>query len=741
MSSKVRPAPDATHAAVVAVASSAHDVLAGLLDAVIEVAPELVRQNHLIAAADWRLATAAQISRLVERFEQHGKSMPTWLVRDILLAGHALPAERTNLPPELHLLNQLNANDTQPGAALVAEVRDAARHGALSTGVVGKMADRLIASGNQALACEMVLAQWPATAQALRQVRQYLPDYVDALPRLKVRVTGFSTIATFTQALLPAFAARGVHIEASEAAFATVIAELLSPRLDADALFVVLDAMTLIEEEWRDGIDAHASLFEARLASLIDAIGRYARSGGKSLLINSLAADAGPALGHIDAAHPAGRANLIRRANAALAEAAQLHDNIQLIDADNALSQIAPDQRIDRRMWFYGRMAHSDAAIRALASAYATAWAGRTAKPVKVIALDFDNTLWGGVFGDDGIDKLACGDDAPGNAFKAFQAECLRLKAQGNLLVGVSKNNADAIDVFEKHPGMLLKASDFAATAIDWQPKPDNIRRLAADLNLGVDSFLFIDDSPHERQAMRRMCPDVRVPEMPADPALRPSWLRTLTATWPLRLTSEDAERSQMYAAERQARTLKDSAASYDDYLRELEQKLVVAPLNSTTLPRIAQLHERTNQFNLTTRRFTQTELSAFMADPEHAVVLTGTASDRFGNHGIVIAAVTRVDGATAQIDSLLMSCRVIARQVETAFLGALLEHLKERGIATVIGRFMPTAKNGMVKDFFSAHGFQPAAGDGQTSTTWTWQMGQDPLPASAFVAVEWSTT
>lgn len=741
MPSNVRPAPDAPRAAASPAASDTHDAVAALLDAVIAVAPELVRHRHLIAAADWRLATPAQIARLVQRFERDNVAMPTWLSRDILLAAHALPVERADLAAELLLLNRLNAASTQPDAALLAEIREAARHSMLSADVAAKMVERLSESGNQPLACELALTHWPAAPNTLRRVRQHLPDYLDTLPRLSVRVAGFSTIATFTQALPPAFAARGVRIEASEAAFATVIAELLAPRVDAEALFIVLDPMTLIDEEWREGVDAQAAQFEARLAALTDAIAGFAQTAGAPLLINTLAASADPSLGHIDAAHPAGRATAIRRVNAALAEAAIAHGNIQLIDADHALSHIAPDQRTDRRMWFYGRMAYSDAAMRALAGAFATAWAARAAKPVKVIALDFDNTLWGGVYGDDGISKLACGDDAPGNAFKAFQAECLRLKAQGKLLVAVSKNNADAIDVFAQHPGMLLKAGDFAATAIDWQPKPDNIRRLAADLNLGVDSFLFLDDSPHEREAMRRMCPDVRVPEMPADPALRPSWLRTLTDTWPLRLTSEDAQRSQMYAAERQARTLRDSAASYDDYLRGLDQKLVVAPLSPTTLPRIAQLHERTNQFNLTTRRFTQSELSAFMADPNHAVVLTGTASDRFGNHGIVIAAVARIDGATAHIDSLLMSCRVIARQVETAFLGALLEHLKERGIATVTGRFIPTAKNGMVETFYSAHGFRLASREDQSSTTWTWQTGEDPMPASAFVTVNWSTT
>src|SRR5690606_15446634 len=169
-----------------------------------------------------------------------------------------------------------------------------------------------------------------------------------------------------------------------------------------------------------------------------------------------------------------------------------------------------------------GRIAYSAAASRALARRFAEAWHLLKRGPLKVLALDFDNTLWGGVYGDDGLGALVCGPEFPGNAFSTFQQECLRLKRQGMLLAGLSKNDPDAITVFDRPPGMVLRADDFAATAIDWNPKPENIRKLAAELNLGLDSFLFLDDSPHEREAMRQVCPDVTVPEMPADPAQRP---------------------------------------------------------------------------------------------------------------------------------------------------------------------------------------------------------------------------
>jgi HAD superfamily phosphatase (TIGR01681 family) len=213
--------------------------------------------------------------------------------------------------------------------------------------------------------------------------------------------------------------------------------------------------------------------------------------------------------------------------NRRLLEAAERHGNIVVVDADHALVDIPPSRRRDPKLWSYGRVAYSVDATRALARAFAEAWALSTRGPAKVLALDLDNTLWGGTYGEDGLERLTCGEDFPGNVFQAFQQECVRLKHQGLLLVALSKNNADAITVFERHAGMVLKRSDFAASAIDWQPKPENIRKLASELNLGLDSFVFIDDSPHEREAMRRLAPEVIVPC--PDPA-QPGWLRRLHA-------------------------------------------------------------------------------------------------------------------------------------------------------------------------------------------------------------------
>ena len=394
---------------------------------------------------------------------------------------------------------------------------------------------------------------------------------------------------------------------------------------------------------------------------------------------------------------------------------------------------------VDPKLWYYGRLPFSPEATRHLALAFANAYRALKKGTAKVLALDLDNTLWGGVFGEDGVAKLLCDDEFPGNAFKAFQRECLRLKSQGIVLVLLSKNNPDAITAFSTHPGMLLKEDDFVATRINWEPKPDNIRSIAEELNLGLDSFVFIDDSPHEREAMRRMCPELTVPELPADPAMRPLWLRALAVTWPTRLTEEDSRRSDMYLAEKRRAGVRDSAVSFQDYLIGLDQTLIVRPSNADSIGRVAQMHLRTNQFNLTTERYDEAAIKRMVDAADRHVVLHGQALDKFGDHGIVICATARIEGDTAQLQSFLMSCRVVGRGIETAFLGALLKELAGRGVRTVQAAYIPTKKNALVRDFYKNAGFLSLASDGETER-WLWEMGSAELPGADLISVRWET-
>lgn len=727
----VQAASDATHGESRSGAS--------LLDRLIDAAPELVRSRRFLPAADWREATPAQIARLLQTLAAARLAVPKWLARDILVAGHTVDAAtHAHLAPELRLLAALNA--LPAGCALPEALRHELIELRQADGVDDAVAAAVVArvvAVDAAAAGELALHLSRRIPSVLRSARKPVAGAVAELPALGAVLTGFSTTQPLAQALQLSFARIGKRLEVSETPYGTAVSELMAPLAKRDATILMLDHEGVLGGSGDTDLDAIADRRAGKIDSLIAAVSAYASRCPQPLLVNLLPAVATPRLGYLDRVHPAGDAATADLLNRRLAELARTTTGIVLVDADAALIDLAPAARTDARLWYYGRIAYSDAAQARLADAFAAAWLAHERGPAKVLALDFDNTLWGGVYGDDGIDRLVCDSEAPGNAFKAFQQECLRLKAQGMLLVGLSKNNADAIDVFARHPGMALKASDFVATAVDWNAKPGNIRKLAAELNLGLDSFLFLDDSPHEREAMRRLCPSVMVPEMPADPALRPGWLRRLSATWPLRMTQEDQRRSEMYAAEIKGRRLREAAGSYDDYLRELEQRLVVAPVGPATLARVAQLHQRTNQFNLTTRRLGEAEISAMMADGSRAVVVAGSVSDRFGDHGLTLAAVATLDGPSARIESFLMSCRVIGRQIETAFLGALIERLRALGVALVEGEYRPTAKNGLVENFYATHGF--VAGEARDGNLqWTWQEGRQSVPGSQFVAVTW---
>lgn len=500
-----------------------------------------------------------------------------------------------------------------------------------------------------------------------------------------------------------AIAATGPVARVEARGFAQVWPELMQPGDDCDGRLVVLDADSLFPQTGQDiGLR-----FAEQTERLIVGLERLLGASSRSLIVSTIAAPLAPMTGYVDGWRPGGLRHAIDEANRRLYSLAESYSQLTLIDADVALAAIAPIERCDPKLWYYGGFAFSRSASRSLASAFAETWRGLGRPQPKVLTLDLDNTLWGGILGEDGVAGVACGTAFPGNAYRAFQEECLRLKGQGMLLAILSKNDPTAIETFAGRPDMPLKAGDFVATRINWLPKPDNIRALAAEFNLGLDSFLFIDDSPHEREAMRRMCPEVMVPEMPEDAARRPLWLRGLRQTWPIALTREDAQRSAFYAAERRAEALRASASTFEEFLAGLEQQVLVTTTDAATVQRVAQMHARTNQFNLTTMRFSEAELRAMIDDPARYSVFHAQVIDKFGDHGIAIAAVVRFESGTAHIESLLMSCRVIGRRVEEAFLAELAEHAVKRGADRIRGIYLPTDRNGIVRDFYSSVGFQ----------------------------------
>jgi FkbH-like protein len=332
----------------------------------------------------------------------------------------------------------------------------------------------------------------------------------------------------------------------------------------------------------------------------------------------------------------------------------------------------------------------------------------KTAAP-KCLVLDCDNTLWGGVIGEDGLGGIALGENFPGAAFQTFQRRILQLKEAGVFLAIASKNDHSAVmDVFEKHDGMVLTADDIAIWKVNWAPKSGNIAEIAAELNIGVDSLVFVDDSSYEIAEVMASQPAVTCVQVPEEPSEIPSVLAETGLFRHLRVSDEDRLRTSMVLAERE-REHQTQALSPEEFLESLQLEVHFFEPEPEHVGRVAQLTNKTNQFNLTTIRRTEADVAALLASPVHEV-RSIRVSDRFGDYGIVGVSVTEQRRDEWFVDSFLMSCRVLGRGVESAFLRAIIDDAQSAGAATVRGSYVPTPKNGQVADFFDRHGFSATA-------------------------------
>lgn len=381
---------------------------------------------------------------------------------------------------------------------------------------------------------------------------------------------------------------------------------------------------------------------------------------------------------------------------------------IDLIDLD-ALQRHVGVSAFDPAKWMLYRQPFSGEMVAVIASAVATSIDRSLTAGPKVLALDCDGTLWGGIVGEDGLAGIALGADFPGRAHVEFQRACLRLERAGIMLVVVSKNNhEDVLEVFERHDAMVLRPEHISAWRVDWEPKSGSLAAIAAELNVGIDSFVFVDDSPTEIAEVAARAPAVTTLQVPEDVELLPGLLARSGLFRGLRITEADARRTQMMGEER-IRRQAAAALTEEEYLASLELVVDYFAPGPEHLARVTQLIGKTNQFNLTTIRRSAAEVAA-LADSSDHMLRAITVADRFGDYGLVGVAIVATAGDLPQIDSFLMSCRVLGRGVESAFLATLVDEL---GGGPVEAEYRPTRKNVNVAEFYPDHGFL-AAGDGR---------------------------
>jgi FkbH-like protein len=406
-----------------------------------------------------------------------------------------------------------------------------------------------------------------------------------------------------------------------------------------------------------------------------------------------------------------GLANLLARANLLLAEKFAAHSNIVLLDAgywQASLGRAAEDPR----MYAVGKILYSQALFEKAATEIKAVLRGSVGLGRKVIVCDLDNTLWGGVAADDGPHAIKLGEPDPvGECFQAFQSALKGLRARGILLAICSKNDEQfALSVIEDHPAMALRKADFVAWRINWKDKAENLLALAEELNLGLDSFVFLDDSPQERERVRQILPHVYTPDLPASPSHLASFVSSLTCFETAALGREDLERTDMYKAERGRGEALKLSGDVENWLSSLEIEIRAAPLRRENLARAAQLLNKTNQFNLTLRRMDETSFWSWSTEPGNAAYVFHV-SDRFGDAGLTGLATVSRFGSDARIVDFVMSCRVMGKKVEEALLGYTVAQARTGGAARVTAPFVEGPRNAPAREFFAA---KYSNGDGE---------------------------
>ncbi|PPK66161.1 HAD-IIIC family phosphatase [Actinokineospora auranticolor] len=536
---------------------------------------------------------------------------------------------------------------------------------------------------------------------------------------VRVAITGHGTLGPLVPALTVELARHGVLLEHRLGDFDGWVFDLGDPASELrvfgpDLLLCVLDPAIAADElplPWTP--DDLERVLAAKQALITGLVREHVAGGAGTLVLNTVPLPADLVGQLVDYRSRARVGALWREHDAYLLGLAAEHPGVVVLDLDPVLADGVP--AVDPRLDVYAGAHLSVELLTAYAREVGHVARAVTGRAKKVLAVDLDETLWGGILGDDGAEGIEPSGTGRGAAFARYQRLVKQIGSQGVLLAAVSKNDREPVaEVLREHPGMTLREVDFVRVVANWNPKHDNIRELAADLNLGVDSVVFTDDNPFECGLVRSRLPGVAVVRLDSEPAthgrklLRDNWFAALE------LTAEDGVRATRYRDDLARKDFLDTFESVADYLGELGVRVRLGRAGETEWDRVAQLTQRTNQFTMTAARLSSAEVRALAQDPD-GLVLALHSADRFGDNGLVGALLAHRDRDALHLDNFLLSCRVFGRGVETAGLAALLRHAADSGVRGVRGAYRPTSKNGKVRDFYTRHGFALAGRDGDT--------------------------
>jgi FkbH-like protein len=576
-------------------------------------------------------------------------------------------------------------------------------------------------AGNHQEACQAAgsAARVASSLRTMTAIEKFINELgnnspIPAKRHCKIGVVGSATLDLRIPALRACCFSWGIDAEIYNGPFQQFMQEILDPSsglaaFQPDIVIIAVDwrALTLPEESGDpDALVAEKlGLFRQLWEQCRD------RLGANVIQHNFEIPEIDP-LGRLSASLAGGRASVLQKLNMALEQAANEMSSVGILDLNQIASLYGKQRWNDEVLWQAAKQYPATDAIPGLVrqeAAIARASLGLTSK---CVVLDLDNTLWGGVIGEDGLGGIKLGGSAAGESYVAFQKYLLALQRRGIILAVCSKNNeADAKSPFLQHPEMVLKLDDISLFVANWKAKDENLRDIAATLNIGLDSMVFVDDNPVERNLVRQLIPELEVPEMPSEPAHYAAALHRSQCFEAWSLTSDDRHRASAYRENVLRREQQAASGNVDDYLASLEMQVELRSFDQANLARVVQLINKTNQFNLTTRRITEPECASLMGRTDCYTQFM-RLKDRFGDNGITGILIAFIEDDSLRIDNWLISCRVLGRRVEDAMLGTALEHAVSRGCRWVTGEFIPTAKNAQVREIYLKFGFDPVTED-----------------------------
>lgn len=555
-----------------------------------------------------------------------------------------------------------------------------------------------------------------------------------AFARVKLGLIGDGTLALLAPVIAGSGLRHGVLVDVIEGAYGSAVQQAMDPSnplhtAGLDMLLVASDVRALGLDRAADSIEDAGRRVDAALAQLRLVADGLRPSVAAAILVQTVAAPLEPLFGSFDRVESTSSYAMVEALNRRLADWAS-EGQIVLVDIARLAHSIGLERWDAPRHWHASKLSFAPEMAPIYGDVVARTVAALRGRARKCLVLDLDNTLWGGVIGDDGVTGIQLGQgSAAGEAFLAIQQTALELRRRGVVLAVCSKNEeAAALLPFREHPEMLLKEDHIAVFQANWTDKAANLRAIAETLNIGIDALVFLDDNPAEREQVRRELPLVAVPELPEEPALYPRMLMAAGYFEAVAYTQDDRDRAGMYQANAARAAAVQASGDLDSYLASLDMVCTIRPVDAVSRPRVAQLINKSNQFNLTTRRYTEAQVEAAEADPNRHISQIRLV-DKFGDNGIICVLIADRQGESWEIDTWLMSCRVLGRRVQEASLDHLIRAARDQGASRLLGRYIPSPKNAMVRDHYAKLGFTQISEEAGGETLWALDLADYVTP------------